>query len=889
MAFTTLYLRTQAPTYTPATIQGAWDDTAGAVTKALDPERHPHGGGDTITYVDRYETSTTDEWDVLLYRGISGPLAAQTISGTIDVIIGIWETNTNLNANWHLHVYITQGDSDTPRGTLLTDYREAAGVNEWPTTEAGRGLNAAATLTDLAIQLGDRLVVELGYAARNTSSTSYGGRIRYGTTTAFGTADDLTVGSTSTASLAGQILFSDSIAEAPITGRITQTYVEAADPGGTTAVRTTQAYVETALPFDLDARVSQLYIELPYLPPLYPCPHGPTGEDPCQKAGYHTWIEWGPLTSVTYVYSNEPLPDALIYYGGFKAPEVLDWGRAERALSDDQGHWEAARMTIQMTDVTRAQRARIEAQNVIGTPAIVRFVSQTGRVAQVLPRTIFAGEVRAWGATGDVRFSLELRDALARIASSLKDEQRQFPRRRLSKADFPNLPDAVVDQVVPIYYGVIADWPDTPANIQGMVVPIYVGETTLLDTNAWHTWVVAGHAVSEISAVVTGTLTGGDRTVMVSGDGAFGTTWLVPGETGWAGIVGSARYLDANGRRYTVIYGRGADPDACAAGTLRLAVNLSGIETVGDGTGGLISDLFEAWLHFLVNYAIRNDGEEWQSGAPLDIPLIHDGICLINADSFYLAAQRAAARVSGGYPAAVALDRQEAISDILAGFARSTGTRFGTNEEGQLEVWDRPDTATLSAIEGYTDKEDIFLNSFGIDAPTLDDVVTHLTAQAFRVPDGYTALTGITWNGLEILDDTAAQGVFGTIGGILELPYLYVPYGWETVTIDGSPTGVPGSPALSLAAFDVASRYFAWHRTLRARIRFRTTPCKAFAVDLGSLIRVTHFAGPGAGGWTDQVCQVERLIMSPNDYSVEIEAVDLSTLVTLTEGSNGSP
>ena len=37
MAFTKLYLTARTAPYTPATIRGAWDDTAGAVTKALDP------------------------------------------------------------------------------------------------------------------------------------------------------------------------------------------------------------------------------------------------------------------------------------------------------------------------------------------------------------------------------------------------------------------------------------------------------------------------------------------------------------------------------------------------------------------------------------------------------------------------------------------------------------------------------------------------------------------------------------------------------------------------------------------------------------------------------------------------------------------------------------
>lgn len=170
-----VYLGNLAAPYTPATIRGAWDKTAGAVTQALMRTRT----GGAITSIQIGETDAAANFDVLLYRGVSEALAAQTISGTLDVMLGVDESSASADFAYHLHLYVTQGDSDTPRGTLLSDYVEAVG-QEWPTTAAGKALASAQALSSLAVQDGDRLVIEIGYVALNASATSFNGRLRYG-------------------------------------------------------------------------------------------------------------------------------------------------------------------------------------------------------------------------------------------------------------------------------------------------------------------------------------------------------------------------------------------------------------------------------------------------------------------------------------------------------------------------------------------------------------------------------------------------------------------------------------------------------------------------------------------------------------------------------------
>ena len=129
---TRFYLQNAAPGASPSTNRGAWDDVASKVFKGL--SRTKSG---TIASLGVPESSTTGDYDVMILKLVSEPVPAQSITGTVQVCIGALESSTQQNAHWHLHVYVTQGDTDSLVGTLLTDYTEPAGTNEWPTTAQG--------------------------------------------------------------------------------------------------------------------------------------------------------------------------------------------------------------------------------------------------------------------------------------------------------------------------------------------------------------------------------------------------------------------------------------------------------------------------------------------------------------------------------------------------------------------------------------------------------------------------------------------------------------------------------------------------------------------------------------------------------------------------------
>jgi hypothetical protein len=149
------------------------------------------------------EAVTTNNWDVLLARFVGDADLINkngTLSGTMSVGLHLQMT-ASMAAKTHIHAYVLQGDTNTLRGTLVSN---AIGTVNWPTTAAGQTILSIA-VTDVAVQIGDRLVVEIGYQAQNVSATSFTGTLRYGGAG----VSDLASGNTQT-DRASWVEFSDS-------------------------------------------------------------------------------------------------------------------------------------------------------------------------------------------------------------------------------------------------------------------------------------------------------------------------------------------------------------------------------------------------------------------------------------------------------------------------------------------------------------------------------------------------------------------------------------------------------------------------------------------------------------------------------------------------------
>lgn len=200
---TRMYLANDPGPYSPTTKRGAWDATVSSVDRLLGNRRRGIGSQAQVG-----ESSTTLNFDVLNVRFISDPIKAVTIAGPLEVTIPWRENDANANNVMHMHAYVTTGDSDTPRGTLLTDYID---VTEFVVSATLFDVIhiSGISLSSVAASDGDRIVFELGYQAQNSVNTAFNASPKYGGLVSDqGTAD---TGVAQNASSCPWIEFSDTI------------------------------------------------------------------------------------------------------------------------------------------------------------------------------------------------------------------------------------------------------------------------------------------------------------------------------------------------------------------------------------------------------------------------------------------------------------------------------------------------------------------------------------------------------------------------------------------------------------------------------------------------------------------------------------------------------
>jgi hypothetical protein len=239
--------------YSPATYKGAWDDTSQIVGSKYLNIAPKSGAGVSAGWVS--ETSTSNEWDVLCARFVSPPLAAQTILGNVYGFLSASVNPGTGNFVTHLHLYVTQGDSDAVRGTLLTDYCDSDD-NYWPGGWAPFSIPATA-LTPVTVLAGDRIVLEYGFRARNTSATQVSTMFRYG---ADPIADDVT--SVADAyTLTGWLEFSNKVFFTPAAQLQVSQLVAETVGAGTADLLVSQLVAEAATYGVPETRASQLTVE----------------------------------------------------------------------------------------------------------------------------------------------------------------------------------------------------------------------------------------------------------------------------------------------------------------------------------------------------------------------------------------------------------------------------------------------------------------------------------------------------------------------------------------------------------------------------------------------------------------------------------------------------
>jgi len=179
---TRFYFTTQNGISIPfVTLDASWEGTNPGFRAGLSSRRQ----GSFFYETNFGETSTSTTYDAEVWQFVSKPLAAQTITGTVKAIMRCKESNAAADMRSQMVIRVVSGDGGTVRGTLLA-HDTSALSNEWDATALTNRkfpLNwsgAGATLTSVAAQAGDRIVVEVGYRAHNSSGTQYYGYIEAG-------------------------------------------------------------------------------------------------------------------------------------------------------------------------------------------------------------------------------------------------------------------------------------------------------------------------------------------------------------------------------------------------------------------------------------------------------------------------------------------------------------------------------------------------------------------------------------------------------------------------------------------------------------------------------------------------------------------------------------
>ncbi len=148
-----------------------------------------------------------------------------------------------------------------------------------------------------------------------------------------------------------------------------------------------------------------------------------------------TWIILTTRTGLQYVWSDRALPDPSTYYLGWKEPRVLAWGKISRALSNVlTGQYENAVFTVDLDDTDRLLRGLDDDRDLIGASVLVHMISDVGRRARLVARTVFRGLITDAQPTATLRYTLTMKDPFAEHVATHTPP----PMRVFTTADFPN-------------------------------------------------------------------------------------------------------------------------------------------------------------------------------------------------------------------------------------------------------------------------------------------------------------------------------------------------------------------------------------------------------------------------------------------------------------------
>jgi len=396
--------------------------------------------------------------------------------------------------------------------------------------------------------------------------------------------------------------------------------------------------------------------------------------------------------------------------------------------------------------------------------------------------------------------------------------------------------------------------------LTGAVQAVFVGSETI-NGRLYKRLLVAGHACKRIGRIDYSNTGRGTDAVATNSTTytratSFGGDWLSPDETGWPF---ASRYRDINGHRYTLIY-TSQEPLSD-----KILVDVDGIETVGDGSGTLITQLHRQYLHFLQNWIAPDTAYVNGSWLGTTYFTAEPTLSLIDAASFATAETAASERVSGGYEGATVIGAGGEAVGVFEALARwnvSGGCDSYFNRKGQYAISMEPITppTTITSIT------DVFSMNEGTFSITDEVTQNFFTILQYAHTRDYTGLSKRGWiskdeGESELRDEASITNYQQEIAS----PEVQVHCARGTST--------QGAATIS----DVLYRLLARLRDPRRRVSL-TVPLSGLSVEVGDVLALDSIEGIGASGWTNHRVRVVGHEARLSDGDVVLDCYDIEDL-----------
>jgi hypothetical protein len=241
---------------------------------------------------------------------------------------------------------------------------------------------------------------------------------------------------------------------------------------------------------------------------------------------------------------------------------------------------------------------------------------------------------------------------------------------------------------------------------EGVFAPVYVGVFT--DNQGFADW--KGFLVSARPCT--------DGTLVPYLDGVrvdpanYTTTWAIPGEGSWSTWFGPDLYYGVSGYRLWMMFVRGPEGDAIAAGTSTLRVNVDGLEDAGDGTGATITSIYEQ-LRVIAQNCLLADTPDLTGDFDV-VPVFSDSTPRLDLTSLAAAVSNAAAVIAGGPAGSRWLPGSLTGDQFFQDWCPSAIAKVGIKPNGQMVVAvHNPAASPAAHLEEYSE---ILDRSYGFDA-----------------------------------------------------------------------------------------------------------------------------------------------------------------------------